>query len=141
MSERLVEALETGAQEFILSLVSGRLTARAVLRLNEVEPTTHETGSGTLVVDWSRGTVACHHDQVSLSHTELRLLAALLEGDGKAMSRAELISRVWPNDALPASERANALAVYVWSLRKRLGSIGAANALTTVRGYGYRIVS
>jgi two-component system response regulator MprA len=140
-SDRLVKALESGAQEFILSSVTGRLTARAVLRLNEAEPTTHAIGIGTLVVDWSRGTVACHHDQVSLSHTELRLLAALLEGEGKAVSRAELISRVWPNDALPTSERENALAVYVWSLRKRLAAIGAAQALITIRGFGYRIIS
>jgi DNA-binding winged helix-turn-helix (wHTH) protein len=69
----------------------------------------------------------------------LRLLAALFDGAGKPVSRKELIARVWPSDDMPATERENALAVYVCSLRKRLAAIGAASALVTVRGHGYRL--
>ena len=38
------------------------------------------------------------------------------------------------------SERENALAVYVCTLRKRLAAIGLGQALQTVRGVGYRLV-
>jgi DNA-binding response OmpR family regulator len=74
-----------------------------------------------------------------LSRTELRLLAALLEGEGQVMSRADLIRRVWPGDELELADRENALGVYVCSLRKRLSMIGVGSALVTVRYVGYLI--
>lgn len=97
-------------------------------------------GSTRVLIDWSRSTVSNGTRCVSLSRTELRLFAALLGGEGRAMSRASLIGRVWPDDVLPDADRENALAVYMCSLRKRLTSVGAGDALQTVRGVGYRAV-
>jgi two-component system, OmpR family, response regulator len=137
--ERLMKALQRGAGDFVLSSSDGQLTARVRLTLQDTGTTVHELGGRALVVDWSRATVALEKDQVSLSRTELRLLAALIEGAGRAVTRSQLIARVWPDDRLALPDRENALAVYVWSLRKRLAAIGAASALVTVRGAGYRI--
>jgi DNA-binding response OmpR family regulator len=141
-SARILRALHGGCGTFMLSAVDGQMTVR--VRLSIVNTAAAETeytlGSATVTIDWSRATVANGARRVSLSRTELRLFAALLGGEGRALSRAELIGRVWPDDALPDADRENALAVYMCSLRKRLTSIGAGNALQTVRGVGYRAV-
>jgi DNA-binding response OmpR family regulator len=76
---------------------------------------------------------------VSLSRTELRLLSGLLESNGEPVAGATLIERAWPGDGAPGGDPKNLLAVYVWSLRKRLSAIGLGSALKTVRGTGYRM--
>jgi len=138
-TSRLLDALQSGSDEYILSSTDGRVSVRVTLSLLGVEATEHKTASGRLTVDWSRSRVSHGDSRVTLSRTELRLLAALLEGEGRPVSRATLIERVWPNDRLAIGDRENALAVYVHSLRKRLKAIGLVNALQTVRGEGYRV--
>ena len=78
-------------------------------------------------------------NRVRLSRTELRLLEALLRGDGATVTRLQLIERVSAGSSLRRSERENALTVYVCMLRKRLSAIGLRNALHTVRRPGYRL--
>jgi DNA-binding response OmpR family regulator len=137
---RLLDILENGTNEFILSSADGSLTARVRLVVNGIHSNEERVGNGKIAIDWSRSTVASRAGRVTLSNTELRLLAALAEGDGAPMSRSALIRRIWPRDALPVHDRENALAVYVCSLRKRLSTIGLGTALETVRGIGYRVV-
>jgi DNA-binding response OmpR family regulator len=135
---RIMGALREGSGRFILSSADGRMAARVELSLLDAGLTEHRIGSARVVVDWSRGTVTNGDRRTALSRTELRLFAALMAADGRALSRTELIERVWPGDEMPSSERENALAVYVCSLRKRLTSVGICDALVTVRGVGYR---
>lgn len=141
-SGRILRALHGGCGTFVLTAVDGQMSARVQLTVvnTAAAETEYKLGSTRVTIDWSRSTVANGARRVSLSRTELRLFAALLGGEGHALSRAELISRVWPDDALPDADRENALAVYMCSLRKRLTSIGAGDALQTVRGLGYRAV-
>lgn len=136
---KLRAALRQSSGDYVLSSRDGSLSARVRVTLRDVQPTEHDIDEGTLVVDWSRATAELGGAQVHLSRTELRLLAALLDGGGAPVSREKLITSVWPNDALDAAERENALAVYVCSLRKRLSAIGAASSLETVRRKGYRL--
>ena len=136
---RIVAALREGVTEFIISSIDGSVNARIHLSLAELATTEHAFPGGRMQIDWSRSTVAVEEACICLSRTELRLLAVLLDGEGKAMRRAELIARVWPQDQMTSSDRENALAVYVCNLRKRLTSIGAEDVLHTVRGVGYRL--
>jgi DNA-binding response OmpR family regulator len=141
-SARILRALHGGCGTFVLTAVDGHMSARVALTIVNAAAaeTEYKLGSARVTVDWSRSTVAHGARRVSLSRTELRLLAALLGGEGRAMTRVSLIGLVWPDDALPDADRENALAVYMCSLRKRLTSIGAGDALQTVRGVGYRAV-
>jgi DNA-binding response OmpR family regulator len=138
-ANRLLGAIQSGTSDFILSSLDGTMSVRVTLALTGIASTEHETVDGAIVVDWSRSLVSNGKSRVSLSQTEMRLLAALLDGDGQAVSRTHLIGRVWPDDKLASNDRENALAVYVCGLRKRLQSIGIGTALQTIRRAGYRI--
>lgn len=138
--ERLLAALNQGMREFVLTSRDGKLSAGVRLAVADASITPHTVNGYKLQIDWSQATVARGRDRVTLSQTELRLLAALIEGSGHPISRTDLIRRVWPEDDEDMiEERENALAVYVCSLRKRLKSIGVGSALHTVRGVGYQI--
>ena len=139
---RILRALHEGCGTFVLSAVDGQMSARVQLTITNsaAAETVYKLGSTRVTVDWSRATVANGTRRVSLSRTELRLFSALVGGEGRAMSRASLISIVWPGNAASDVDRENALGVYICSLRKRLTSIGAGNALQTVRRVGYRAV-
>jgi DNA-binding response OmpR family regulator len=136
---RLIDALEAGANDFVLTSVHGTLSIRVRLAIKGVHSEEQHVGASNVSVDWSRSTVTSGRSTITLSNTELRLLAALLEGNDAPVARLALISRIWPADSLPIHDRENALAVYVCSLRKRLTGIGLGSALQTVRGVGYRL--
>ncbi len=138
-AEWLREYLREDERGFVLASANGRLTFRARLYLRERSGAPAPYVNGKVLIDWSRSTVSHGDQRTTLSHTELRLLAVLVESEADAIDRATLIARVWPNHRLRFGERENALAVYVHSLRKRLGAIGIARLLRTVRGVGYKV--
>jgi len=139
-SDRLLEALNSGARDFVLTATDGRVSARVRLTIANVSMTQHSIGGTTVVVDWAQCTVANGPRRESVSRTELRLLAALLDAGGRAVTRAELIERIWPDDWRAMPERENSLAVYVCCLRKRLTSIGVGGVLRTLRRVGYQLL-
>ena len=71
---------------------------------------------------------------MQLSPLEFGVLATLSERAGRAVTRAELIERVWGTSYLGGS---NVVDVVVRSLRQKLGPI--ANRVETARGVGYRL--
>jgi two-component system phosphate regulon response regulator PhoB len=139
-ADRLLRSVGEGVEDYVLSSSDGRVSVRVRVSVDGVDDLVQRLRKGRLSVDWSRATVANGSNRVSLSRTELRLLGALLEHPGKAVSRPVLIARTWPRDPVVTPERENALGVYVYTLRKRLAAIGFGDALRTVRGIGYRIV-
>jgi two-component system phosphate regulon response regulator PhoB len=80
---------------------------------------THEAGVGT--------------DAVKFTLTEFRLLAALLQAQGKIMTRSVLMSRAM-GPGVTVTDRT--IDVHMTSIRKKLGS--ASTLIKTVRGVGYR---
>lgn len=71
-------------------------------------------------------------EEVALTHLEFELLAYLVRNKSRAVTRVELMERVW-NYQVAASDRT--VDVHVRRLRRKLAG---ALLLTTVRGYGYR---
>ena len=137
---RLLKALHSGCKTFVITALGGQMSARVQITIVNAAAaeTEYRLGSGRVTVDWSRATVANGAKRVSLSRTELRLLAAIVGGEGKALSRASLIEKVWRGGDFPDVDRDNELGVYVCALRKRLALAGAGDAIQTVRGLGYR---
>ena len=140
-SRRLIEAIATGTRDFVLTARDGSVSTVVRLSMASASITEHRIAGQHVSIDWGRSTVQCRLDRVSLSRTELRLLAALLEATNHPLSRSQLIAKVWPGESGERVERENALAVYICTLRKRLAAVGLASALQTVRGVGYQIGS
>jgi DNA-binding response OmpR family regulator len=57
------------------------------------------------------------------------------EGDGRLLTRAQILERVW-NDVSGVPTRV--VDVHVAALRKKLGEIGAELQISSVRGIGIR---
>jgi DNA-binding response OmpR family regulator len=70
--------------------------------------------------------------EVALTHLEFELLTYLVANRARAVTRSELLERVW-NYETAAGDRT--VDVHVRRLRRKLAG---AWTLTTVRGYGYR---
>jgi len=88
------------------------------------------------VLDLSARELVIEGERVGLTALEFGVLRYLQQQEGKAVSRAELLERVW--EQRPDSS-SNVVDVVIRSLREKLGS--RASILSTVRGVGYRLRS
>jgi two-component system alkaline phosphatase synthesis response regulator PhoP len=90
-----------------------------------------------LRVDVGRHRVEVDGREVQLSALELRLLWALLEADGRTLSRDQLLDATHGSGEGDVLDRA--IDVYVKRLREKLGDDPIASRyVATVRGLGYR---
>jgi len=89
-----------------------------------------------LRLDPARHSVAVDGDDVALTPTEYRLLAALAARPGEVVRRAELVAAGWPDGAIVHD---NTLDAYVARLRRKLRGIGREGAIATAHGVGYRL--
>jgi DNA-binding response OmpR family regulator len=96
-----------------------------------------ELATGDLVVDRTRHRATLRGRDVGLTALELRLLWALLEADGRALTRDQLLDANHGAGEGDVIDRA--VDVYVKRLREKLGDDPQApRYVATVRGVGYR---
>ncbi|WP_280497832.1 response regulator transcription factor [Nocardia asiatica] len=88
--------------------------------------------TGDVRVDLGARVVEVAGEPVSLTQKEFELVEALVERPGAAVSRQQLMDRIW-GDAFVAVSRS--LDVHMTGLRAKLNRPGL---ITTIRGYGYR---
>jgi DNA-binding response OmpR family regulator len=94
-------------------------------------------GHGSLVVDRERHGVVLDGRPVELTAIEFRLLVALLEADGRVLTRDQLLDAIYGLDGDAVLERT--IDVHVGRLRDKLGDTAAEpRFVATVRGVGYR---
>ena len=133
-----IMGLETGADDYIVKPFSlGELLARvrAVLRRITPEATTH-LEAGDLSLDLISRRVYRVGKELRLSHKEFDLLATLIRNTGSALSRDQLLQRVWGHD-YPGDRRT--VDVHVRWLREKVEPDPAnPQRIVTVRGVGYR---
>jgi DNA-binding response OmpR family regulator len=90
-----------------------------------------------LVVDRSRHEVRIGDRLVPLTAVEFRLLVALLEADGRVLTRDQLLDAVYGQDEAEVLDRT--VDVHVGRLRDKLGDDAERpRYVATVRGVGYR---
>lgn len=89
---------------------------------------------GDVELDRRALTVRVGGAPVALTPTELRLLLELADAAGAVVSRSALLSRVWDHDEW--HDDAHLVNVHVQRLRAKIG----ADAIETVRGFGYKLV-
>jgi two-component system response regulator RegX3 len=137
-----LSGLGLGADDFISKPFSGnelvarigsflRRRERARLRDNDGRL---QLGDAALVRDLH--TLEKNGRSVALTALEFRLLWFLGEADGRLLTRAQILERVW-NDVSGVPTRV--VDVHVAALRKKLGEVGAVLQISSVRGIGYRL--
>ena len=92
---------------------------------------------GDLVVDRDRHEVRVADQPATLTTIEFRLLATLLEADGRVLSRDQLLDAVYGQDGFDILDRT--IDVHIRRLRDKLGDDpDDPRYVSTVRGVGYR---
>ena len=138
--EDRVRGLDCGADDYLIKPFDAQelvARVRALLRSSERPPTpTIEVGS--LRVDLAARRAYVDEREVELGTTEFRLLEYLARNAGLALSRGQILDRVWGDDFNGSS---NIVDVYVGQLRRKLRGAGSADAIATVWGVGYRLVT
>jgi two-component system phosphate regulon response regulator PhoB len=135
-----VAALEFGADDCLgLPFEPSELVARvnACLRrpLATIRP--DQLTAGPLVLDKAVHRLLVHGREVPLSPAEFRLLAFLLENQGRVFSREELLRGAWPKNITAGGRTVD---VHVRRLRQLLEPFNCDDLIQTVRSFGYRLV-
>lgn len=135
-----VVGLTVGADDYVTKPFSIKvLLARLEALLRRSSPTANVATSsrslslGDLSLNTETHEAGVGSDSVKFTLTEFRLLAALLQAQGKIMTRSVLMSRAM-GPGVTVTDRT--IDVHMTSIRKKLGS--AATLIKTVRGVGYR---
>lgn len=133
-----VTALDNGADDYMAKPFRfAELMARIRLRLRAPAGPDAAVGGDDLVVgglrlDRRTRRISGPHGDTELSAREFALVEVFLLNPGQVLTREQLLDLVWGYDFDPGS---NVVDVYVGYLRRKLG----ADAISTVRGVGYRL--
>ncbi|HVA34336.1 MAG TPA: response regulator transcription factor [Candidatus Baltobacteraceae bacterium] len=136
--EDRVQGLDCGADDYLVKpFVEEELIARlrAILRRAD-RPLVNVIEVGKLRVDVGARTAAYDRAPLDLGATEFRLLELLARNAGIALSRLQVLERIWDYDFDGSS---NIVDVYVSQLRRKLKKLGADAVIETVWGVGYRL--
>ena len=131
-----VLGLELGADDYLVKPFSPReLVARvkAILRRQGKEdPSLIQLGD--LEIHRKSKSVKVMGEEITLTHTEYRLLETLALARGEVFSRKDLLKKVWGEEAV--TERT--VDVHIKHLREKLGPAG--QRIKTLRGWGYKLI-
>jgi two-component system OmpR family response regulator len=93
--------------------------------------------AGGLTLDPAARAVRRGDAPIELTPREFALLEALMERPGEAVSRFDLLERVWDE---AYEHRSNVIDVYVGYLRDKIDRPFGTATIETVRGVGYRLL-
>jgi DNA-binding response OmpR family regulator len=92
---------------------------------------------GDLTIDLESLRVTRRGEPISLTPTEFRLLAALVENAGRVLTHEQLLEQVWGYDGAGDTGYVKR---YIWYLRQKLEvDPNAPRYILTERGFGYRV--
>ncbi len=129
------DAYDLGADDYLVkpfALEELVMRCKALFKRTQIQDIFH---LWDIEIDVENKTVLRKWVPIHLTLKEFLILAHLLENNGHAISRADLIEYVRGWDAL--YEHDAKLDVYIANLRKKIGK----ELIETIKGFGYRIVS
>ncbi len=137
-----IRGLDSGADDYVTKPFGvGELVARirALFRRLERAPETRSFQIGDALVNLSAHTVEFAGNKHSLSFYEVELLRFLHERLGQAVSRDEILDRVWGVDANPTNRTIDN---FIVKLRRKLEpKPEQPQYIVTVYGFGYKLTS
>lgn len=142
-SQDIVQGLEVGADDYVtkpfeIPIFLARV--RALLRRGSGPVKAAQESKLLRVRDITlnreRYSVMRGHEELHLTPYEFRLLATLMENQGRVMTRERLMDQVQGSDVSVVDRTID---THVFGLRKKLGDSG--EIIETIRGVGYRIES
>jgi two-component system, OmpR family, response regulator len=135
------EALDAGADDYLtkpFSYVVLQAHLRALARRG-AKTATNDTDvlrAGDLILDRRARRCARGNQEIALSRREFDMLAVLLSQPGKAVSKEDLMHKVWGQHF---NGDPNIVEVYVGYVRKKVDAPFNRSNIETVRGFGYRL--
>jgi two-component system phosphate regulon response regulator PhoB len=132
-----VLGFELGADDYVVKPFSPRelvLRIRAILRRLSQDQQEILLRVGELVLDRSRHEVRAADRVVDCTATEFKLLAILMERQGRVQERDRLLTDVWGYDSVIDTRTVD---THMRRLRDKLGPYGSY--IETIRGFGYRL--
>ena len=127
-------AYDLGVDEYITKPFSPKILVakiKAVLRRGQQEA--HPAPEEGVAIDSDARQVTLDGQTLNLSPTEYKLLNYLMTNAGKALSRRQILNKVWDYDYYGDFRTVD---THINRLRIKLGDKG--KLIQTVRGYGYR---
>ena len=136
--EDVAAAMAAGADDYVskpftVSELARRL--RALLQPPRRSPPRAPRTSGDLQLDFEHAAVTRRGQRIALTRTEFRLLCELAADPGRALSRTELLQRVWGHGSPPV---ALALEAHISSLQSKLDPDAGTGVIIRV-GDAYRL--
>jgi len=131
-----VKGLDLGADDYIVKPFGmSELIARVRARLRRIAPKANEDilTIGAITLDKRGHTVRINGESIALTIKEYDLLCLLMENQGMAFSREQLLDKVWDYGYDGGTRTVD---VHIQTLRAKLGDSG--RMIETVRGIGYR---
>lgn len=133
----VVAALQGGADDYMpepLRPRELRARAEALLRRGGGEQPRLTYRDGLVEVDFENVRVRIAEKEVAMTPVEYRLLTAFVQSPNQVLTTERLLERVWGETTAPRAR----VKLYVGYLREKFRAAGAATAIQTVRGFGYR---
>jgi two-component system OmpR family response regulator len=136
--EHRIEGLDAGADDYLpkpfaFSELLARLRA---LTRRSPELVAERLAVGDIELNPDRHQVTVRGRSELLSAREYALLGFLIRHAGQVVTRQQILDSVWGAEPDVYS---NVVDLYIHYLRRKLGALGQAKALRTVRGVGYAL--
>jgi two-component system OmpR family response regulator len=134
-----VEGLEAGADDYLVKpFAFSEFTARvnALARRKPIKSQATRLEHQGIVVELLKREVTRNGQTITLQPREFRILEALMQEEGKLVTRTMLLERVWNYHFDPQT---NIVETHISHLRAKLNTGGEPDAIETVRGAGYRM--
>ena len=136
--EDTVEALRAGADDYVTKPYGVQeLLARVDALLRRAQPESEPPkryADAVLEIDFGSLDVRIAGEPADLTALQLRVLAALVEHNGKVLSPQQILTLAWGDDVAPRER----VKLYIGYLREKFRERGVEPPIETVRGFGYR---
>lgn len=143
--EEIVQGLQLGADDYVakpFSIQELVLRIEAVLRRSQVGQEMARTlNVGGIDIDTANLCGTKDGNEVTFTKREIEVLSYLAQNSDRAVSREELLSKVW-GYARSLDIETRTVDIHIAKLRRKIEHNNKApELLTTVRGAGYRLVT